>query len=195
LRAVYHDFRDSRTLKHPYTLLAGYHLAWRLAMDSGDGLKQSRYLLSELQEAAEHTFGKAHMQTIAILTTKARVLHDLKYRNEAEELMSEAVTRIEKGGYLAKHPYALEAKRRHSIFLYAVNEIQSAEKCCIEVALGRVEVLGPEHTFSKESVEDVKSFLCTPGRENELSAFAANLAEATAKSVMHNSTTTALQFW
>ena len=106
LRVVYDDFKESQTLKHPYTLLAGYHLAWRLAMDGGDCLKEARQLLSELQGAAEDTFSKAHMQTIAILTTKARVLHGLKYRNEAEELMAEAITRIEMGGYHAKHPYA-----------------------------------------------------------------------------------------
>ena len=194
LRAVYDDFNESQTLKHPYTLLAGYHLAWRLAMD-GDGLKEARNLLSELEGAAEQTFGKAHMQTIAILTTKARVLHDLKYRVEAEEMMSEAITRIEMGGYHAKHPYVLEAKRRHSIFLYAVNKIQAAEKRCIEVALGRVEVLGPEHTFSKESVEDVERFLYALGRETELSEFVANLAEATAKSGLCNLTTRARQFW
>jgi hypothetical protein len=195
LRVVFDDFKESQTLKHPYTILAGYHLAWRLAMDGGDGLKQARQLLSELQGAAECTFGKTHMQTIAILTTKARVLHDLKYREEAEELMSKAITRIEMGGYLAKHPYALEAKRRHSIFLYAVNKIPAAEKRLIEVVMGRVEVLGLDHAFSKESVKDVESFLCTPGRETELSEFAANLTEATVKSALRNSTTRTLQFW
>jgi hypothetical protein len=195
LRVVYNDFKESQTLKHPYTILAGYHLAWRLAMDGGDGLKEARYLLSELQGVAEFAFGKAHMQTIAILTTKARVLHDLKYRNEAEALMSEEIRRIEISGYPAKHPYALEAKRRHSILLHAVDKIPLAEKQCMEVALGRVEVLGPQHPFSKESVEDVKSFLCIAGRENELSEFAAKLADATARSDLRYSGTRSLQFW
>lgn len=189
LRVVFDDFRESRTLKHPYTLLAGYHLAWRLAMDGGDSLEQAHHLLSDLQAVADHNLEKAHMQTIAILTTKARVLYDLRHRDEAEKLMSEAIRRIELA-YPAKHPYALEAKRRHSIFLYAVNKNSAAEKRLIEVALGRIDVLGPDHTFSKESVKDVEKFLSTPGRDNELSGFAANLAEAITKSRTSNSTRT-----
>ena len=193
---VFDDFRESHTkgLKHPYTLLAGYHLAWRLALDGENGLEQAQQLLSDLQSACEQTFGKAHMQTIAILTTKARVLHDLKHRGQAEELMSEAIRRIELV-YPAKHPYALEAKRRHSIFLYAVNKVPAAEERLMEVALGRTEVLGPEHTFSKESVKDVHSCLGTPGRESELREFAAHLANATLKSSITNCPTGTLQFW
>jgi hypothetical protein len=194
LRVVYDDFRESRSLKHPYTLLAGYNLAWRLAFDDTDGFEQAQNLLSELQGAAEDTFGRAHMQTIAILTTKARILHDLKHRHEAEKLMSEAIDRIEMR-YPAKHPYALEAKRRHSILLYAVNKISMAERRLIEVALGRVQVLGPEHTFSKESMKDVEGFLYAPGREAELGAFMEDLAKATAKSSFLSSTSRTIQFW
>jgi hypothetical protein len=74
------------------TLLAGYHLAWRLAIDGhDDSLNQACHPLSELQCPAEDTFGIAHMQTIAILTTQARVLHDLKHCKAAEKLMLEAV--------------------------------------------------------------------------------------------------------
>jgi hypothetical protein len=99
------------------------------------------------------------------------------------------------GGYPARHPYALEAKRRHSIFLRAMHKTLLAEKQCMGVALGRVEVLGPQHPFSKESVEDVKSFLCIAGRENEFSDFAAKLGDVTAKSDLRNSITRSLQFW
>jgi hypothetical protein len=195
LREVYDDFRNSRALNHPYTLLAGYNLAWRLAIDGhGDGLEHAHNLLSELQRPAEDTFGTVHMQTIAILTTKARVLHDLKYRKTAEKLMSEAILRIE-SVYHGKHPYALEAKRRHSILLDAVNQTSAAEKRLVDVALGRVEVLGREHKFSKESVEDVKRFLCTPGRDAELEAFIADLNEATVRSGSRNLTTETVKFW
>jgi hypothetical protein len=99
------------------------------------------------------------MQTIAILTTKARVLHGLKYRNKAEELIAEAITRIKIGSYHAKHPYALEAKRRHSIFLDDGNKIPPAEKLCIEVALSRVEVLGP-NTPSQKRARKMSSVSC-----------------------------------
>jgi hypothetical protein len=195
LREVYDDFRNNRALNHPYTVLAGYHLAWRLAIDGhDDGLDQAHHLLSELQCLAEDTFGTAHMQTIAILTTQARVLHDLKHRKAAEKLMSEAILRIE-SRYHGKHPYALEAKRRHSILLDAVNQTSAAEKVLVEIALGRMEVLGRDHKFSKESVEDVKRFLCTPGRDTELEAFIADLDEANARSSSRNLTKETVQFW
>jgi hypothetical protein len=195
LREVYDDFRNHRTLNHPYTLLAGYNLAWRLATDGhDDGLEHAHHLLSELQRPAEDTFATAHMQTIAILTTKARVLHDLKHRKAAEKLMSEAILRIERV-YHRKHPYALEAKRRHSILLNAVNQTSAAEKVLVEVALGRVEVLGREHKFSKESVEDVERFLCTPGRDTELKAFIDGLNETNGRSGSRNLTKETIQFW
>jgi hypothetical protein len=195
LREVYDDFRNNRTLNHPYTLLAGYNLAWRLAIDGlDDGLEHAHHLLSELQRPAEETFGTAHMQTIAILTTQARVLHDLKHRKAAEKLMSEAILRIE-SVFHGKHPYTLEAKRRHSILLDAVNRTSAAEKILVEVALGRVEVLGREHKFSKESVEDVQKFLCAPGRDAELEAFIADLNEAAVRSGSRNLTTETVKFW
>jgi hypothetical protein len=195
LREVYDGFGNSRTLNHPYTLLAGYNLAWRLAIDGhGDGLEHAHCLLSELQRPAEDTFGIVHMQTIAILTTKARVLHDLKHRKAAEKLMSEAILRIE-SVYHGKHPYTLEAKRRHSILLDAVNQTSAAEKRLVEVALGRVEALGREHKFSKESVEDVERFLCTPDRDAELKAFIADLNEATVRSGSRNLTAETVKFW
>jgi len=193
LQVVYDDFRKSRTMKHPYTLLAGYHLAWRLAMDGADGLERARHLLSELQGPAEETFGTAHMQTIAILTTRARILHDLEHWHEAEKFMSTAIQRIE-NIYPAEHPYALEAKRRHAILLYSVNRIPMAEQRLIEVALGRVQVLGLEHTFSQQSVKDVEAFLCARGREAELDLFREQLAEAKANSRLHDLTST-IRFW
>jgi hypothetical protein len=76
-------------------------------------------------------------------------------------LISEAILRIE-SLYHRNHPYALEAKRRHSILLNAVNHTSAAKKVLVEVALDRVEVLGRDYKFSKESVEDVKRFSCAP---------------------------------
>ena len=192
LRWVYDGFKEDRTLKHPYTLIAGYHLAWRLAMDDDDdnGRFEAHQLLCTLQDAAEEVFGKSHMQSIAILTTMARILHDLGHLVEAEKTMSEAMTRIEVT-YHSKHPFSLEAKRRHAVLLRDIGEVHSAEKKWIEVALGRVEVLGPDHSFSKASVQDVNRFLNARGREEELRAFQAALAPVTAKS---NSQTSTIDF-
>jgi hypothetical protein len=43
-----------------------------------------------------------------------------------------------------------------------MNHTSAAKKVLVEVALGRVEVLGRDHKFSKGSVEDVKRFSRTP---------------------------------
>jgi hypothetical protein len=50
-----------------------------------------------------------------------------------------------------------------------------------EVAIGRVEVLGPEHPFSRASVIEVRAFLSDDAREQELRNFDADLTRATKK--------------
>ena len=91
--------------------------------------------------------------------------------------MSDAV-RLVKRAYPSKHPYLLEIKRRHAILLWDIGEIEAAEENYIEVALGRVEVLGPDHSFSQESVLDVESFLYGEERKSELQLFRTKLAQA-----------------
>ncbi len=181
LRTVFDDFLARRSLMHPYTVIAGYHLAWRLALSGGKGLFQAHDLLSNILGAAEATLGYYHMQTIAILTTKARMLHNLESWEEAVALMSEAMDRIEVS-YSAVHPYALEAKRRHAIFLSKIPKVRLAEAKWKEVAIARVEVFGPRHQFSVASVRDVEKFLCKEGRETELERFRRDLTRAEARS-------------
>jgi hypothetical protein len=62
--------REKEDGKIPILCLPDDHLAWRLTIDGhDDGLDLACHLLSELQRPAEDTFGRTHMQTIAILTT------------------------------------------------------------------------------------------------------------------------------
>jgi hypothetical protein len=63
------------------------------------------------------------------------------------------------------------------------------------LARGGIHPTTPQHPFLRESVEDVKSFLCIAGRKNKLSEFAAKLADATARSDLRYSRKRSLQFW
>jgi hypothetical protein len=177
LRKVYRQFVDTESLEHPFTLLAGYNLAWRLAMDD-ETLFEAYHILSTLQQLAERCLGKAHLQLIAILITKARVIHDLGQLVEGERAMSEAMDSVAHG-YHVLHPYHLEAKRRHAGMLSDIGCVELAQHKLKEVAIGRVEVLGSEHPFSRASVIEVRAFLSGDAREQELRDFDANLTRAT----------------
>jgi hypothetical protein len=179
LRKVYRQFVDTESLEHPFTLLAGYNLAWRLAMDD-DAIFEAYHILTTLQQVAERCLSKAHPQLIAILTTKARVIHDLGQLAEGERAMSEAMKSVA-DGYHTLHPYHLEAKRRHAGMLFDVGRVELAQQKLKEVAIGRVEVLGSEHPFSRASVIEVRAFLSDNGREQELQNFDSDLTQATKK--------------
>ena len=179
LRKVYRQFVDAESLEHPFTLLAGYNLAWRLAMDD-DARFEAYHILTTLQQVAERCLSKAHPQLIAILTTKARVIHDLGQLAEGERAMSEAMRSVAHG-YHTLHPYHLEAKRRHAGMLFKVGRVELAQHKLKEVAVDRVEVLGPEHPFSRASVIEVRAFLSGDAREQELRNFDADLTQATKK--------------
>lgn len=177
LRTIYDQFKARFSAKHAYTLLAGYHLAWRLAMNDDIGKTEAYQILCAIHDDALAALGETHPQSIAIVTTKARVLHDLGHFEKGESVMSDAV-RLVKRVYPSKHPYLLEIKRRHAVLLWDIGEIEAAEENYIEVALGRVEVLGPDHSFSQASVLDVESFLYGEERESELQLFRTKLAQA-----------------
>lgn len=177
LRTIYDQFKASFSARHAYTLLAGYHLAWRLAMNDDVGKTEAYQILCAIHGDALAALGETHPQSIAIATTKARVLHDLGHFEEGESVMSDAVRLVERV-YPSKHPYLLEIKRRHAVLLWDIGEIEAAEENYIEVALGRVEVLGPDHSFSQASVLDVENCLYGEERESELQSFRTKLARA-----------------
>src|ERR1700722_2163396 len=89
-------------------------------------------LLATLRPVSEKVLGELHMQTIAIMNTQARVLFHLCRFFEAEELMEQAMARIQLGFHDC-HPFHLEAKRRHAIFLEAAGKIDSAISNRIQV--------------------------------------------------------------
>ena len=85
-------------------------------------------LLTTLRPVSEKALGEQHMQTIAIMNTQARVLFHLCRFFEAEELMAQAMARIQLSGFHDCHPFHLEAKRRHAIFLEAAGKIEFGDK-------------------------------------------------------------------
>jgi hypothetical protein len=109
---------------HPFCVTADYNLAWRLAMES-DLRWEALEILRQTQVRAEHVFDRLHMQTVALITTQARVLSHLGRPLEAERTMSEALQRIQSWDIAEDYPYYMEAKRRHGILVEEVIRIRS----------------------------------------------------------------------
>ena len=117
LRQVADQMRTVWGEDHRYCITADYHLAWRLSMESESELRsEALSILRQTQFRSEHVFDPLHMQTVALITTKARVLGHLGYHVKAEQTMSEAVRRIERWNIAEDYPYYIEAKRRQKIF-------------------------------------------------------------------------------
>jgi hypothetical protein len=183
LRLIYEHFKEMESLRHPYTVLAGCKLAWRLSFD--DKNPRSRWeatdLLAILQSSADEVLGTTHMQSISIMDIKGRIHHESGRLPEAEWTLSTALKRIENKW----HPldtFGLEMKRRYANLLGDIGRRQEAEKLWTEVALGKTVCLGHEHPWALSCVNEVYEFLRLPGREHDLAAFKTDLARAVRKS-------------
>ena len=96
LRRVYHVFKMRPSARHPYTILAGYKLAWLLATNETAMHEklEALVILSTLQSDADETLGQLHMQSISVTTIRAQVLLRLGSEMEAERTMAEGIRRI-----------------------------------------------------------------------------------------------------
>ena len=183
LRLIYERFREMESLRHPYTVLAGCKLAWRLSFD--DKNLHSRWeainLLTILQDSADEVLGTTNIQSISIMDIKGRILHDSGRLLEAEWTLSTALKRIE-NTWDPLDAFGLEMKRRYANLLGDIGRRQEAEKLWTEVALGKTICLGHEHPWALSCVNEVYEFLRLPGREHDLAAFETDLARAVRKS-------------
>lgn len=185
LQDVYESFWHELSPRHPFTLLAGYHVVWRITIDDDEDEKQTSFwhayhLLRTLQADAEKTMEQTHPQYISILTTMARTMCKLKNIKEGLEIMEKAV-RLTAERHSALLPYHLEVKRKYAAMLDDSGQGAQAEEIWQEVALGRAEILGSDHPISKETTEGVEDFLSESGRESELQYFRQRLAVASNK--------------
>ena len=160
-------YYDIESLKHAHDLLvtmageesqlaltARYNLAW--ALTEVEQYEEALEILMHLQAPCERTFGASQIQTIACISTLARVYLYTKREISAECLMRETIaTRIE-DNFLDSHPYFWEARNRHSLFLLKIANAQTlphkkqqyldkAEKTLQEVLLWRFVNLGPNN--------------------------------------------------
>lgn len=108
---------------HRYCVTSTYHLAWRLAMEPGTRL-EALEILRQTQIRSEAVFDSVHMQTVALLTTQARVLGHLGRHAEAQETMFEALQRIGQWDIKEDHPYLVEARERYKVFLERRNRMR-----------------------------------------------------------------------
>ena len=124
LRQIAKQMKTIWGANHRYCIIADYHLAWRLAMEP-DLRAEALKILHETQIRSENVFDPLHMQTVALVSTKARVLCHLGHYLEARMTSFEALRRVERWDIMPDHPYYLEAIRRHEIFLKELNRVIS----------------------------------------------------------------------
>lgn len=124
LRQVAKQMKTIWGANHRYCIIADYHLAWRLAMES-DLRAEALEILHETQIRSEKVFDPLHMQTVALVSTKARVLCHLGRYQEAQKTSCEALQRVQRWHIMSDHPYYLEAQRRHEIFLNELHRVRS----------------------------------------------------------------------
>ena len=179
MREVYNSFCTRLSPRHPHSLVAGYELAWRMAVPGEDKTdwQEALGLLDKIKTDSDGTLGATHMHSISILMTKSRVLRDLREFPNALEVISEAMDRI-KGAFLPKHPYLLEAKTWYAPLLFKAYRDDEAGREWVDAALGRVELLGREHALSKKSIEAAEDFFYTTERQSQAVEFVAQLNEA-----------------
>ena len=179
MRAISEPFRSAWSCRHPFTILADYKLAWRLAMGetSTDEKFEALQILSRIQTDADMGLGSQDMLPIAIITTKARVLEALDNVYGAQTTMAKGIRRMW-SSYPSLHPYRLEGQSRHADLLRATGQTYRAEQVFIQVALGRAEVFGPNHQYSRASKHDVLTFLSDSSRDQELQAFNEQMVQA-----------------
>jgi tetratricopeptide (TPR) repeat protein len=183
LRLIYEHFRETESPRHPYTVLAGCKLAWRLSFDDGNVHHrwEAIYLLTILQDSADEVLGITHTQSISLMDIKGRILYELGRFPEAERVLSTALKRIENEWH-PLDPFGLEMKRRYANLLHDIGRRQEAEKLWTEVALGKTVCLGHEHPWALSCVNEVYDFLRVPGREHDLAGFETDLARAVRRS-------------
>lgn len=124
LRQVAEDMRRVWGENHRYCITADYHLAWRLAMES-DLRLEALNILRQTQGRAEQVFAPEHTQTIALITTQARVLGHLGHHIEAERTMLDALRRIRSWDVDEDYPYLVEAERRYKVFVSELARVRS----------------------------------------------------------------------
>jgi hypothetical protein len=126
LRHIARDMKAQWGVNHPFCITADYHLAWRLAREP-DFLLEALSILLQTQNLAERVFDPVHMQTVACITTRARVLGHLGFHEEAAKAMGEAVERVKSWVMADDYPYYVEIKRRHRIFVEELERHRAGE--------------------------------------------------------------------
>lgn len=181
LAQAYNFFCNGLGQDHPYTLVAGYLLAWRNAADNTDviGMLHAVQLLCKLQLAADVRLGRYHLLSIAILNTKARVQHALKMLPDAITNMETVLSRMQ-ATHDGNHPYLLDARSRYAAVLFAAYRDDEAESEYVASVLGQAELFGVEAQATQRSLREIGTFFVTTERTESASDFYIKLAAASA---------------
>lgn len=177
----YNFFCNDLGQDHPHTLVAGYLLAWRSAVNNTNdiGMLHAIQLLCKLQLISDTRLGRYHLLSIAILSTKARVQHTLKMLPDAITNMEDVLRRMQ-DTHDDNHPHLLDARSRYAAMLFAAHREDEAETEYIASALGKAKLFGTEAQTTKNSLREIGTFFVTTSRAASASDFSIKLAAVSA---------------
>ena len=163
LESIYELLKTEFGSESSSALVGLYHVAWRAAK-SDKHRQDSLQILTGLVHSATNILGESHFFTIACMTTRARVVFQVRSHEESVTLMLQALKMIDKT-YAHFHPYRLEALYRLAIFLIDSDRPAESVDILREVFVERANVIGQDHVLTTRSLELLQEALGRIGRD------------------------------
>ena len=164
LERIYKRLGRDLGATNPSTLAALYNFAWMLCFEGR--LPEAEEKLHQLYASSSSSLGSAHMQSITALTTLSRAQSEQGNYSAAVETMQKAI-RDSKPTLGRSHPHRLESKRRLALVYRAIGELSLMEALYWDVLVGRIKMLGPEHSFTEGARVDLVELLKELGKWDE----------------------------
>lgn len=175
LRKIFVHFEAELTIRHPWTLVALYNLAWMLLWEGSysEDKQEAQALYIEAEDKLQRLYKEScsslsplHMQSITALTALSRAQYNQDQKDAAIETMQHAINDC-KYTLGRSHPFRLEAKRRLAVFYGETGRKEEMEELYWDVLQGRLMMLGRNHSWTDDARTDLTNLLKELGKWDE----------------------------
>src|SRR5271155_4877521 len=175
LRKIFVDFEAELTIRHPWTLVALYNLAWMLLWEGSysEDKQEAQALYIEAEDKLQRLYKEScsslsplHMQSITALTALSRAQYNQGRKDAAIETMLHAINDC-KYTLGRSHPFRLEAKRRLAVFYGETGRKEEMEQLYWDILHGRLMMLGRNHPWTDGARTDLTNLLKELGKWDE----------------------------
>lgn len=175
LRKIFVHFEAELTIRHPWTLVALYNLAWMLLWEGSysEDKQEAQALYIEAEDKLQRLYKEScfslsplHMQSITALTALSRAQYNQDRKDAAIETMQHAINDC-KYTLGRSHPFRLEAKRRLAVFYGETGRKEEMEELYWDVLQGRLMMLGRNHSWTDDARTDLTNLLKELGKWDE----------------------------